>query len=365
MKKTVMIVAAAFLLFGQPANAAEAYPEISAKSAIVYHADDERVLYEKNAEAKMLIASTTKILTALVAIEHCSLSDSVKITQDMANVEGSSMYLQAGESYTVQELLYGLMLASGNDAATAIAIHVAGDEVSFAALMNQKAAELGMEDSCFENPHGLDSQNHYSTAKDMAILASYAMENELFAEIVGTRHITIKNLTYVNHNKLLWQCDGVIGIKTGYTMAAGRTLVTCCRRNGQTLICVTLSARDDWNDHKKLYDWAYGAYQERLVLEKNTRFRVPIVTGNDDMVSVEPLTDVTVFVDEDDAVAYRVELPRFVFGPVNRGDTAGQIVVTVNGRDVSKVPLVFMEDYKMNIDNPSAMGYLIRKIRGT
>lgn len=364
MKRTMMMVAAAFLLFGQSVNAANSYPEISANAAIVYHADDGRILYEKNADSKMLIASTTKIMTALVAIERCSLTDSVQITQDMANVEGSSMYLQAGESYTVRELLYGLMLASGNDAATAIAVHVAGDEAAFAGLMNQKATELGMEHTSFENPHGLDGENHYSTAKDMAVLASYAMENEMFAEIVGTRHITIKNLTYVNHNKLLWQCDGIIGVKTGYTMAAGRTLVTCCRRNGQTLICVTLSARDDWNDHKKLYDRAYEAYQERLVLEQDTRFYVPIVTGNDDIVSVEHLTDVTVFADEDDVIAYRVELPRFVFGPVCKGDRAGQIVVTVNGKEASKVPLVFMEDYQMNIDRSLGLEGLVRKLQG-
>ena len=364
MKKTMIIGAAVFVLLSQSVKAVQASPEISARSAIVYHAEDERVLYEKNAESKMLIASTTKIMTALVAMEHCSMSDSVQITQGMANVEGSSMYLQAGETYTVRELLYGLMLASGNDAATAIAIHAAGDEASFAALMNQKAAELGMYNTCFENPHGLDGENHYSTAKDMAVLASYAMENEQFADIVGTRHITIKNLTYVNHNKLLWQCDGVIGIKTGYTMAAGRTLVTCCRRNGQTLICVTLSARDDWNDHKKLYDWAYGAYRERLVLEKDTCFRVPIVSGNDDMICVEPLIDVTVFAEEADEVSYRVELPRFVFGPILKGDRAGRIVVTVNDREVSEVPLVYMEDYKMNIDSSSGLDRWIRKFRG-
>lgn len=364
MKKTIIMVAAAFMLLGQTANAADACPEISAKSAIVYHADEGRVLYEKNGDSRMLIASTTKIMTALVAIEHCSLQDPVTITQDMANVEGSSMYLQVGESYTVRELLYGLMLASGNDAATALALFTAGDEASFAALMNQKAAELGMEHTCFENPHGLDGENHYSTARDMAVLASYAMENEMFAEIVGTRHITIKNLTYVNHNKLLWQYDGVVGIKTGYTMAAGRTLVTCCCRNGQTLICVTLSARDDWNDHKKLYDWAYGAYQEQLVMEKNTVFRVPIIAGNDAVVSVEPLTDVTVFTDEDDVIAYRVELPRFVFAPVSRGDRAGQVIVTVNGREVAEVQLVYMEDHQMKIDDPTGGNRWFLNLRG-
>lgn len=355
---------AMFTVANQTVHATDDIPYVSAKSAIVYHADSGRVLYEKQADAKMLIASITKIMTGLLAIETCDLDDSVLITEKMANVEGSSMYLKVGETYTVRELLYGLLLASGNDAATAIALHVAEDESAFAALMNEKAAELGMKQTCFENPHGLDGANHYSTALDMAILSSYAMENEAFAEIVGTRHTTIKNLTYVNHNKLLWQCDGVIGIKTGYTMAAGRTLVSCCERNGQKLICVTLSAPDDWNDHKKLYDWAHEAYRERVVLPKDTVFQVPIMTGSEETVSVEPLSDVTVFADEQSTIDYVVELPRFVFGPVNRGDKAGQIVVTVNGEEAAKVQLVYMEDYRMKIEKPFLLERLFQGVRG-
>lgn len=364
MKKTILMLFAVFTVASQTVKAADAVPDLSAKAAIVYHADSGRVLYEKQADANMLIASTTKIMTGLLAIENCDLSESVMITEKMANVEGSSMYLKVGESYTLRELLYGLLLASGNDAATAIAMHVAGDEASFAALMNEKAAELGMKHTSFENPHGLDGTNHYSTALDMAILASYAMENPSFAEIVGTRHITIKNLTYVNHNKLLWQCDGVIGVKTGYTMAAGRTLVTCCERNGQKLICVTLSAPDDWNDHKKLYDWAYDTYQDRLVLGMNTKYQIPIMSGTDITVSVEPLTDVTVFADENDDIEYRVELPRFVFGPVYKGEKAGQIVVTVNGAKAAEVQLVYMEDYIVKIEKPFSLDHLIEKLQG-
>ena len=364
MRKFILVTSFLFLLLNQSAFAAEEAPSVSAQSAIVYQADCGRILYEKQADRKMLIASTTKIMTAILAIETCDLTESVLITQEMADVEGSSMYLKAGESYSVQELLYGLLLASGNDAATALAVHTAGDERAFAALMNEKAAILGMKNTSFENPHGLDGEKHYSTAKDMAVLADYAMKNDIFAKIAGTRHISIKGLTYVNHNKLLWRCDGVKGVKTGYTLAAGRTLVTCCEREGQRLICVTLSARDDWNDHQALYDWAYGRYHNQVILEKDTQYTVPIVSGTDDTIRVEPLTDVSVFADEDDQVSYYVELPSFVFRPVRIGDYAGRIVVTVNGIQSAEVPIVCMENYNLEIKKPFQLNWLIRKLQG-
>lgn len=333
----------AVLLTTQPVCAAGA-PSVSAKAAIVYDGTYGRVLYEKNANARMLIASTTKIMTALVALEQCNLNDTVKVTAEMANVEGSSMYLQAGETYTLRELLYGLMLASGNDAATAIALHTAGSIQGFAERMNQKARELGLENTHFENPHGLDGAAHYSTALDMARLMDYAMSRSDFAEIAGSRNITIKGLTYVNHNKLLWQCEGVIGGKTGYTMAAGRTLVTCCEREGRRLICVTLSASDDWNDHRTLYDWAYSTYDHRMLLVRDTRYLLPLFYGDGRKVSVEPLRDVTVYASAEDEADYITELPRFVFGPVYAGDRAGRILVRLNGRIVEEVPLVYMEN---------------------
>lgn len=254
------------------------------------------------------------------------------------------MYLQAGEDYTVRELLYGMMLASGNDAAAALAIHTAGDTEAFAALMNEKAGVIGMTSSCFENPHGLDGERHYSTALDLALLMDYAMENSTFAEIVGTRSVTIKGLTYVNHNKLLWQCEGVIGGKTGYTMAAGRTLVTCCEREGQRLICVTLSAPDDWNDHHSLYDWIYSAYDEHILVPRQTRYLLPMFYGDGRKIAAEPLGDVRVFARDAGDAEYIVELPRFVFGPVYVGDRAGRIVVRMNGQTVEEVPLVYMEN---------------------
>lgn len=325
-----------------PQRVQAAQPAHSACAAVVYDADYGRVLYEQNGNIPMLIASTTKIMTAVVALEHCDTEATVTATEKMCAVEGSSMYLQPGKVYTLKELLYGLMLASGNDAATAIALLVAGDTDAFVALMNDKAAVLGLEHTHFENPHGLDGEHHHASALDLARLMAYAMENSVFAEIVKTRSTTVQGITYVNHNKLLWQCEGVIGGKTGYTKAAGRTLVTCCEREGQRLICVTLSDSNDWQDHSAFYDWAYGSYKRHLLVSEKTRYCLPVLGGG--TVTAEPLGNVTVFTDKPEEADLVVELPRFVFGPVHTGDRAGRILVRVDGITAEEVPLVYMEN---------------------
>ena len=259
MRKLTGFVLSLALIFSFkiPAHAELA---VSANSAILVHADTGQVLFEKNPDAHMLIASTTKIMTAIVVLEHCELDDVVKVDERSAGVEGSSMYIKAGEEYTVEDLLYGLMLVSGNDAASALALHVADDMEDFAELMNEKAAQLGMTESSFKNAHGLDEEGHYSTARDMAKLAVYCMGNEDFARIAGTVSHTVGEQTLVNHNRLLREYEGCIGLKTGYTMAAGRTLVTCAERDGARYVCVTLNDPDDWDDHRALYDWAFANY---------------------------------------------------------------------------------------------------------
>ena len=234
--------------------------ETSAASAILMDADSGRVLYERNADRKMLIASTTKILTALVAIEEGDLHDTVKVSREAAYTEGSAMYLTEGETLTLETLLYGVLLCSGNDAAVAVAQHVGGSVKGFVALMNEKAQELGMEHSSFANPNGLDDEQHYSTARDMAKLARAALENETLMRIASTRSVTIGGRTMTNHNKLLHYVDGCLGLKTGYTKAAGRTLVSCAEKNGQRLIAVTLQDGNDWADHQALYEYGFSAY---------------------------------------------------------------------------------------------------------
>lgn len=234
--------------------------QLSAAAAILMDADSGEVLYEKDAARRMRIASTTKIMTALVVLEHARLTDTITVTGDHM-VEGSSMYLKPGEVVTVEELLYGLMLCSGNDAALALADCCGGLE-TFVAAMNDKAAALGMTDTSFANPNGLDDENHYSTARDMAVLAAYAAQDPTFRRICSTRTATVGGRTMTNHNKLLSQVEGCIGMKTGYTRAAGRTLVSCAEREGRRLVAVTLCDGNDWADHKALYEMGFAENTE-------------------------------------------------------------------------------------------------------
>ena len=242
-----------------PTGASAPAPAVSAASALVMEADTGRVLFEKQAHRKSLIASTTKIMTGYLVCRTMDLSAPVTVPEAAAGIEGSSLYLQAGEVLTGRDLLYGMLLHSGNDAAAALAILCAGSEADFVAQMNQTALGLGLKDTHFANPHGLDSEENYSTAADLARLAAAALREPLFRQVVSTKTVTVAgDRVLTNHNKLLWRCPGCMGVKTGYTRAAGRILVSAARRNGRTLICVTLNAPDDWKDHCALYDWAFG-----------------------------------------------------------------------------------------------------------
>ena len=229
--------------------------EVSATAAVLLDADTGQLLYEKNGDEQMLIASTTKIMTALVALEQAEPDDTVTVTREHMT-EGSSMYLKPGETVRVEELLYGLLLCSGNDAALALT-ECAGGLEPFVALMNEKAAALGMTHTSFANPNGLDAEGHYSTARDMAVLAAAAMEEPTFRRICSSRAVTIGQRTMENHNRLLRQVEGCVGLKTGYTKAAGRTLVSCAERGGCRLIAVTLRDGDDWADHAALYEYGF------------------------------------------------------------------------------------------------------------
>lgn len=258
-KRILCCLAVVLLLYGIfPCQACAV--NTSATSAILVDVNSGRVLYEQNADAKMLIASTTKIMTALVAIREGNLGEVVTIDRETTLTEGSSMYLKEGEQLTLETLLYGLMLCSGNDAAVAIAGHVGGSQAGFVRMMNETAGELGMEHSSFANPNGLDHEDHYSTARDMALLACAAVQNETLMRIASTRTVTIGGRTMTNHNKLLGYMDGCIGLKTGYTRAAGRTLVSCAERNGQRLVAVTLQDGNDWADHQALFEYGFSAY---------------------------------------------------------------------------------------------------------
>ena len=315
---------------------------ISAECAILIDAQTGRVLYEKKAEEKSLIASTTKIMTALVICEQTNVLDRVKIPKEAVGIEGSSMYLKEGEVLTVQELLYGLMLQSGNDAAVALAIYCGGTVEGFTELMNDKAHRLGMTQSHFANPNGLDSPGNYSTARDMGILTAYAMQNPIFAQTVSTKTITIGERCLRNHNKLLWQLEGANGVKTGYTKAAGRILISSVTRMGRQLIAVTFNAPDDWQDHKTLIEDGFSRFTvQQLVRQGQTLGQLELAGGQEASVDLIAAEDFSYSLAQGERVTISLPEAGFAYAPVAEGQEAGFAHILVDGTAVAKVPLVY------------------------
>lgn len=324
---------------------------LSADKAILLDAGTGRVLYEKNADRQALIASTTKIMTALVVCEHCNVLDRMRIPKEAVGIEGSSMYLQEGEVLTVQELLYGLMLHSGNDAAVALAIYCGGTVEGFSQLMNDKAHRLGMTDTHFENPNGLDSPGHYSTARDMAKLAAYAMQNPIFAKTVSTKNVTVGNRYLRNHNKLLWTLQGADGVKTGFTKAAGRILVSSANRQGRELICVTMNAPDDWRDHTALIEDGFSKFSiYQLVNKGDCLGYTEIAGGTAGTVELLAGSEFSFPLTDEERVKIVINGTDFVYAPVVEGSTAGFAYVLVDESPVGKIPLVFGKTVEMKKD---------------
>ncbi len=344
MKRLIAGVAAAFLA------AALVFPckAISARSAILLDGQTGRVLYEKQADKQSLIASTTKIMTALIICEQTNVLDRVRIPPEAVGIEGSSMYLKAGEVLTVQELLYGLMLHSGNDAAVALAIYCGGTVEGFAELMNDKAHRLGLNNTHFVNPNGLDSPGHYSTARDMAVLAAYAMENPIFAQTVSTKTVTVGNRTLRNHNKLLWQLEGADGVKTGFTKTAGRILVSSCLRQGRRLIAVTMNDGNDWQDHRMLMENGFANYSVRqLVREGDCLGAMQVLSGDQTLVQLLATSDFSYALSPEEQPEIVLAQPDFVYAPVVQGQEAGFAYVCLSGKPVGKIPLIFGQTVEM------------------
>jgi len=315
---------------------------ISAECAILIDGETGRVLYEKQAEEKSLIASTTKIMTALVICEQTNVLDRVKIPKEAVGVEGSSMYLKEGEVLTVQELLYGLMLQSGNDAAVALAIYCGGTVEGFTELMNDKAHRLGMTQSHFANPSGLDSPGNYSTARDMALLTAYAMQNPIFAQTVSTKTITIGERCLRNHNKLLWQLEGANGVKTGYTKAAGRILISSVTRMGRQLIAVTFNDPNDWQDHKDLIEDGFSRFTvQKLIQKGQTLGQLELAGGQEETVDLIAAEDFSYSLAQGERVTISLPEAGFAYAPVAEGQAAGFAHILVDGTAVAKVPLVY------------------------
>lgn len=315
----------------------------SASSAIVMDADTGIILYEKNAYEERSIASTTKIMTAFLAVESERLDETVKVTNEMLQTEGSSLGLRDGDTITLEELVTGMMLTSGNDSANAVAYFLSGGLDDFSALMNKRAKELGMNSSYFVTPSGLDEGNHHSTAYDMAVLTAAALQNEAFCEIVSKQSAAItigKNkVTVYNHNKLLARDKNFFGVKTGYTSKAGRCLVSAKKYNGNKIICVTLNAPDDWNDHINLISECEKKYNEYSVSDTLT---LNAVGGSADTIKAS--YDKKYYLLSD----LRLEIYHrpFVYAPVKKGEQLGYVCVYYKEKLIERLPIEADEDVK-------------------
>lgn len=351
MKRILSVVLAVVLLLPVQARAQEETPEVSAQACVLIEAVTGEVLYEKNAFEKRSMASTTKIMTTLLTLESGNLDVPFPVDNAAIHVEGSSMGLQENDVVTKRALCYGMLLPSGNDAANAAAVAIAGSIPAFAELMNERAKEIGMTRTCFVTPSGLEGEGHGASAYDMALLAREAMQNEDFRSICSqtSARVSFGNPPYErtlrNTNKLLTMYDGVIGVKTGFTDEAGRCLVSACERDGVMLICVTLHAPDDWNDHSKLYD--HGFSRVKLTeLPVPEGLAQPVAGGVRESVSLRIAEPVTFGAENGvpEGVATKVLLSPFAFAPVKEGDVLGTLEYYYNDRRIASAELLAAED---------------------
>lgn len=343
IKQAILSVLTVLLLLPHPVSAAEA-PSVSAEAAILLC--DGEVVLSKNADARLPMASTTKIMTALVAVEHWDLTKEVTVAPEACGVEGSSIYLTPGETLTMEELLYALMLESANDAAAAIACAVGGSVEGFAAMMNETAERLGLFDTHFMNPHGLDDPEHYTTASDLGRLTDYALGNETFRKIVSTYRMTIPKdgsegaRLLLNHNRLLKMYDDVIGVKTGFTKRSGRCLVSASERDGLTVVAVTLNAPDDWRDHRAMQEYGFSQYAMRTLAEEGEfTLSVACPTAPEGTLTIRNTDALTLCLPKHGEVTHYIEAPHFAFPPIAEGDILGRVVFCVNGKEIGELPL--------------------------
>lgn len=343
---------AAALLFPYPRLALAApvpEPDITAKAAVLIDGDTGQVLFGKDAGRRSEPASTTKILTALVALRQGNLQDLVTVSKTAWGLEGSSAYLEPGEQQSLQNLLYALMLPSGNDAAEAIAEHIAGSAEGFAALMNETAAELGATHSHFANPHGLHDNDHYTTPRDLALIARAALANPEFARIVATKSFVLpgghRSGLFYNHNKLLWRYDGATGVKTGYTSEAGSTLVASATRGDRRLIAVLMDDRPEtiWSDAANLLDHGFALPAPRTVVQKGQVIaQLPVKGGKPKQVQVVAAGDLRLYLGGigDPGLERRLELPPVLTPPLQAGQPVGHLQILREGEPLATVALL-------------------------
>ncbi|MDL2289465.1 D-alanyl-D-alanine carboxypeptidase [Clostridia bacterium OttesenSCG-928-F22] len=372
MKKYIGIIITVLMLFAQvaPVQAMDLAPaattaEVTGTSAVLLEVETGRLLYAKNADKQMPMASTTKVMTAILAIENGVLEDVVTISGNASGVEGSSLYLAIGQKVTLEQLLYGLMLQSGNDSAVAIAEHIAGSVEEFAGMMNAKARELGAENTNFMNPHGLPASGHHTTAADLAKITAYAMQNETFEKIVSTKYHELdlgegQIRVIKNKNKVLWDYEGGIGVKTGYTKEAGRCLVSAAKRDNMTTVAVVLDCYDWFEQSMKLLDYGFETYRYYNVLEKGT-FLQEIAIEN----GIQPTSDI--FIEENVSIPltqeeynrleYKVNITPGLKAPVTAGTEVGTIEIWLDGNMIVAQTVQINEDI-----GELTYGYYLNKI---
>lgn len=349
IKSTIgILLSAAVLLPFAPKASAVSLAGLSAKAAILIDAQTGTVIAEKNERQRLPMASTTKIMSALLLLESGDLDTQFKVDNNAIMVEGSSMGLCDDDIVTKRALCYGMLLPSGNDAANQTAVMLAGSTEKFAEMMNGRAKKIGLKDTNFVTPSGLHDENHYSTAYDMAVLTREALKNEDFREICGTKRAKLKfgNPPYerwlVNTNKLLTMYDGCIGVKTGFTDEAGRCLVSAAEKNGVTLICVTLNASDDWNDHKKMYDYGFSVSESREVSFDCSGFKVNVAggTAKELPVELENIPSYTVVNGIEPKITSEIMMTNFVYAPAEKGKIVGNVNFYSDGKLMCTVDLV-------------------------
>lgn len=352
MKKIFSVFCVLILLFNICIfeSFAESQLDISARSAVVICAETGEVVYSKNMSESLSMASTTKIMTAILALEYGADDKYITVTEDMIAVEGTSMGLQDGDSVSLKTLVKGMLLKSGNDAANAVANIVGGDIPSFVKMMNEKAKDIGMYSTSFETPSGLDGENHYSTAFDMAILGAYAIKNPEFRSICSAESMVVYyglppyRRLLTNHNKLLSMYEGAFGIKTGFTKKSGRCLVSAVEKDGKTLVAVTLNAPDDWNDHVKMYDYAFEKVNSVKLHAEIQNIKLKIVGGTKKEITVKTAEIPTITATVSN-LKYSTEIfiKQFEYAPVEVGEVVGKIVYYANNAVIAETELTANE----------------------
>lgn len=364
MKRIFCVILSVFILLPFKASALGT----SAKAAILINGDTGEVIYEHNADDSLPMASTTKIMTALLLCENGDFDREISVTAQMLRVEGSSMGLLAGDRVTLRDLLYGLLLASGNDAANVVAYILGGTVDGFVKMMNDKAAQLGLKNTHFVTPSGLDADEHYTTARDLAALARIAMQNKDFYAAASSESAVLNygNPPYrrslTNHNKLLKTFDGAVGVKTGFTKKSGRCLVSAALRDGKYVIAVTLNDPDDWADHKSMLEYGLSAIKTTEILPSEAEYSVEVIGGKEQKLKISVDSFTVSYLGEGD-FGCTVNLPRFVYAPVKKGEKIGTVVYKKGDTVISVAELCSEADIEAAPVKRSAVDCILENLR--